>query len=374
MPSARLSGLTATLTTLPRLDPDVALVRQFQATGNPALFEALFRKYQTPIFHLVTRMVNGEEAYDLTQEVFLRALRALPSFKGDCKFSTWLYTIAKNTCLNHLRETKKRCEIEDYSLDEPTRSRARSAAGRSRRTRRRTWRGSSSRGNCSGWWTGCWPQLTPEQRLLMTLRDFERLSYEEIGEITDISLVNVKSKLHRARLAFKAKFQPYMALIRSVNLEDTGEDANQNEVGSVMYRDTAMRRGPCFRTIWRTTLDAGHAGRAAGVPGADAGRRRRADRASSGRCRCCTACRRASRRWTCGASSRPKLAAYQAERRLSVWQRVRAELAADAVRVQRGHDPLDPRPRRPHPRPPGALSVARPAGPQPARPGGDLSP
>ena len=53
--------------------------------------------------------------------------------------------------------------------------------------------------------------LTPEQRLLMILRDFEQLSYEEISEITDLSIVNVKSKLHRARLAFKAKFQPYLA-------------------------------------------------------------------------------------------------------------------------------------------------------------------
>ena len=94
--------------TLPRLDPDVALVRQFRATGNPALFEALFKKYQTPIFHLVCRMVNGEDAYDLTQDVFFRALRSLAAFKGDCKFRTWLYTIAKNTCLNHLREDKKR--------------------------------------------------------------------------------------------------------------------------------------------------------------------------------------------------------------------------------------------------------------------------
>ena len=104
--------------TLPRLDPDVALVRQFRATGNPALFEALFKKYQTPIFHLVCRMVNGEDAYDLTQEVFLRALRSLAAFKGDSKFRTWLYTIAKNTCLNHRRDDKKRAAKEEYSLDE----------------------------------------------------------------------------------------------------------------------------------------------------------------------------------------------------------------------------------------------------------------
>ena len=208
----RRTRLTTTITNLPRLDPDVALVRQFQATGKSALFEALFRKYQTPIFHLVTRMVNGEEAYDLTQEVFLRALRALPSFKGDCKFSTWLYTIAKNTCLNHLRETKKRSEVEDYSLDESTEpgeagggpEPSDPAADVARIVETRELQRVVDQ---------TLALLTPEQRLLMTLRDFEGLSYEEIGEIMELSLVNVKSKLHRARLAFKAKFEPYLALI-----------------------------------------------------------------------------------------------------------------------------------------------------------------
>ncbi len=208
----RRAPLTTTITNLPRLDPDVALVRQFQATGNPATFEALFRKYQTPIFHLVTRMVNGEEAYDLTQDVFLRALRALPSFKGDCKFSTWLYTIAKNTCLNYLRETRKRAGTEEYSLDEATEpgevgggpEPADPEADVARIVETRELQRVVDR---------TLAQLTPEQRLLMTLRDLEGLSYEEIGEITDLSLANVKSKLHRARLAFKEKFQPYLALV-----------------------------------------------------------------------------------------------------------------------------------------------------------------
>ena len=190
---------------LPRLDPDVALVRQFRATGNPALFEALFRKYQTPIFHLVCRMVNGEDAYDLTQDVFVRALRSLAAFKGDCKFRTWLYTIAKNTCLNHLREDKKRAGVEDYSQDDedapelpdPVADVARIVE--TRELQRTV--------------DDVLAQLAPEQRLLMILRDFEQLSYEEISAITDLSIVNVKSKLHRARLAFKAKFQPYMELI-----------------------------------------------------------------------------------------------------------------------------------------------------------------
>jgi len=205
----RLSRLTTAITTLPRLDEDVALVRQFRATGDPAVFEILFRKYQNAIFHLVHRMVNGEDAYDLTQEVFVRVLRALPSFKGDCKFRTWLYTIAKNVCLNHIRESRKRDEIEDRSLDDdpefgdgpwtPEAADADadvSAIVETRELQRAV--------------DSVLATLAPEQRLLITLRDLQGLSYEEIMDVTGLSLVNVKSKLHRARLAFKNRFRPYL--------------------------------------------------------------------------------------------------------------------------------------------------------------------
>ena len=65
-------------------------------------------------------------------------------------------------------------------------------------------------------------QLTDEQRLLITLRDLQGLSYEEIEQIMELSRVNVKSKLHRARLAFKAKFEPYLALVGPSALEPHG--------------------------------------------------------------------------------------------------------------------------------------------------------
>ena len=206
--------------TPPRLDPDVALVRQFRATGNPALFEALFKKYQTPIFHLVCRMVNGEDAYDLTQDVFYRALRSLGAFKGECKFSTWLYTIAKNTCLNHRREDKKRAAWEDYSLDEVSEP-GEAGGGPEPFDPGADVARIAETHELQRAVDGVLAQLPPEQRLLMILRDFEQLSYEEISAITDLSIVNVKSKLHRARLAFKAKFQPYLALVGT----DGGGDA-----------------------------------------------------------------------------------------------------------------------------------------------------
>ena len=199
-----------TLSVLPRLDPDVALVRQFQATANPAVFEILFRKYQTTVFSFVSRIVGGEEAHDLTQEVFVRALRSLPSFKGDGKFRTWLLTIARNVCLNHLRDRKARLGLEAGSLDEepdtpgfvhePADPAADVAKIVEVRELQRTV-------------DTVLALLTDEQRLLITLRDLQGLSYEEIEPIMELSPVNVKSKLHRARLAFKARFQPYLSQI-----------------------------------------------------------------------------------------------------------------------------------------------------------------
>ena len=198
------------LSALPRLDPDLALVRQFRATASPAVFEILFRKYQSTVFSVVSRMVNGEDAYDLTQEVFVRALRSLPSFKGDCKFRTWLLTIARNVCLNHLRDKKARLGIEAGSLDEepdtpgfiPEQSDP--AADIAKIVEVRELQRTVDK---------VLVLLTDEQRLLITLRDLQGLSYEEIEQIMELSPVNVKSKLHRARLAFKSKFQPYLGQI-----------------------------------------------------------------------------------------------------------------------------------------------------------------
>lgn len=188
------------------------MVRQFRATGNSSVFEIIFRKYQTPVFHLVHRMVRGEEAYDITQEVFIRALKSLCTFKGDCKFSTWLFTIARNVCLNHLRDTRNREEKEQYSLNESpyregecTRDIEDPAANVDRIVEVRELQRIVDQVLAT---------LPDEQRLLITLRDLQHLSYEEIGDITGLSLVNVKSKLHRARLLFRDRFAPYLSAVK----------------------------------------------------------------------------------------------------------------------------------------------------------------
>ncbi|MFM7323302.1 MAG: RNA polymerase sigma factor [Armatimonadota bacterium] len=174
--------------------------------GDETAFEAIFRKYQTPVFNVVHRMVRGESAYDLTQEVFLKAYRSLRGFRGESKLSTWLFTIARHTCLNHLRHLKVLPETSlDTDLEEgggwepidgglpvdriPELRELQDAVDRVLST------------------------LPPGARLMLILRDFEQLSYDDISRVTEVSIANVKSRIHRARQLFRKRFEPWMELI-----------------------------------------------------------------------------------------------------------------------------------------------------------------
>ncbi|MDR3709156.1 MAG: sigma-70 family RNA polymerase sigma factor [Capsulimonadaceae bacterium] len=192
------------------IDPDATLVRRYRTTGEKGAFEGLFRKYQGPIYALVHRMVGGEDAYDITQEVFLRALRSIGSFRGECSFRTWLYTIARHICYNHCRDLKRRNAQEeglgwdpdgsDETMDDlPDPHLNVEKIAETRELQRAAGRILAA--------------MSPEQRLLISLRDFDGMTYEEIVAITELPLSSVKSKLHRARLAFKKMFQPYMDLL-----------------------------------------------------------------------------------------------------------------------------------------------------------------
>lgn len=189
------------------LESDAVLIRRY-LSGDTRAFEILFRRYQTPIFNLVSRMVNGEDAYDLTQDVFCNALRALHRFRGDAKFSTWLFSIARNVCLNRLRH---KAVIREESLEE---MREDNPFAGELRDMTADVEGIVETHELQQIVGKVLAELPPEQRLLITLRDFEQLSYEEIGQITEMSVSNVKSRLHRARMVFKDKFKPYLRLLR----------------------------------------------------------------------------------------------------------------------------------------------------------------
>lgn len=201
----KTSGVTGTISP-PAMesDSDAILVEQY-LNGDSYAFEQLFKKYQAPVFSIVNRMVNGEDAYDITQDVFCCVLKALPSFRGEAKFSTWLFTITKNACLNRIRHKgRSREDSLDAMIEEHPQSEFADENTDVEET--------VETHELQQIVNKVLNTLPADQRMVITLRDFEQLSYEEIGTITGMSIQTVKSRLHRARQAFKNKFKPYIAL------------------------------------------------------------------------------------------------------------------------------------------------------------------
>jgi RNA polymerase sigma-70 factor (ECF subfamily) len=204
LPASGRAGVA--IASVNKSDPDAELIQRY-LEGDARGFELLFHKYEGPVFNLVRRMVSGEDAYDLTQDVFCNVLRSLPAFRGYSKFSTWLYSITRNVCLNNIRHNV--C-VREESLDQMIENHPNiQIADRSPGVETVLETHELQRIVNTVLST-----MPPDHRMLVTLRDFEQLSYEEIAEVTGMSMGNVKSKLHRARMSFKNRFKPYLHLIK----------------------------------------------------------------------------------------------------------------------------------------------------------------
>lgn len=183
------------------LDEDLLLVRRC-GDGDAAAFEKLYHKYVRLVYSVVYRMVPGEEAHDLTQEVFIRAFKNIRSFRGDSSFRAWLLRIAHNLCCNRLRDMKR--ERTD-SLEEM----AERENGGYEPVSEVDLQAHVEREELQRKVREVLARLPEDYRTMLVLRDFEQLTYEEISHITGLTIANVKSRLHRARLAFKRLFEPY---------------------------------------------------------------------------------------------------------------------------------------------------------------------
>ena len=157
--------------------------------GETNLFAMLVDRYKDMIFTLALKMVkNREEAEEVAQDTFIKIYSSLIKFKGDSKFSTWIYKIAYNTCLDRLKKNKK--EDLNISIDEfsahliKTMDNALSAL--EDKERKQTIQ-------------NCLNLLPSDENFLLTLFYFEDQSLEEIGKIMNINANNVKVKLFRSR-------------------------------------------------------------------------------------------------------------------------------------------------------------------------------
>jgi RNA polymerase sigma-70 factor (ECF subfamily) len=179
------------------------LIRRLQQRDENAFAEVM-RLYQHKVFNVVFRMVgNREEAEDVAQEVFVTVFRHIDTFRGDAKFSTWLYRIATNHTRNRMKYLGRRSYNQTGELDDAA---ERQIADQQPSALRPHIAGPDAvleglqlervvQQGIAG--------LEPEHREVLVLRDVENLSYEEIASITAVAEGTVKSRLHRARLALK---------------------------------------------------------------------------------------------------------------------------------------------------------------------------
>jgi RNA polymerase sigma-70 factor, ECF subfamily len=169
--------------------------------GREESFEELVRRYQRPIVAYVYRMVGDyDSALDLTQEVFIRIYNSLGRYRPEFKFSTWIYRIAHNAAIDHLRRSDS-SRTEDLEVEgeggqtfqRPLASKAPTPEQLSERNERR------------GEIEEVIRQLPPAYRELIVLRHAHDFSYDEIAEVTGLPLGTVKNRIFRAREAMRSQ-------------------------------------------------------------------------------------------------------------------------------------------------------------------------
>jgi RNA polymerase sigma-70 factor (ECF subfamily) len=186
-------------------DSDQQLVQRVQA-GDKAAFDLLVRKYQHRVLKLVSRFVSdAAEAEDVAQEAFIKAYRALASFRGDSAFYTWLYRIAINTAKNALVSNRRRPVDFDLDLQDPEQydRHARLKEGD-------TPEGVLLTEEIRSVVEKAMEQLPEDLRTAIVLRELEGLSYEEIAEAMDCPVGTVRSRIFRAREAIDKKLKPLL--------------------------------------------------------------------------------------------------------------------------------------------------------------------
>lgn len=210
---------------------DLALIRQIRE-GGPAERQAwteLVRRYQDRLFAVCMRMVgNREVAGDLTQDAFVKVIQGLETYDGRSKFSTWLFRVAMNVCLSHLRAQKlrKHASLDHGVLASLVRGGGDSGNDRGSITVSSAFAGSAAADGPDREQTGplgvekaalrrtvsaALASLASEHRAILILRDVQGLEYDQIAVALEIAQGTVKSRLFRARAALREAFEKLQA-------------------------------------------------------------------------------------------------------------------------------------------------------------------
>ena len=187
-------------------ETDQVLVERVQR-GDKKAFDVLVLKYQHKVANLISRYIrDSSEVLDVTQEAFIKAYRALPKFRGDSAFYTWLYRVAINTAKNHLAAQARRPpgdDIEAETAEQMDMGAALKETDTPENLALQREIASTIQQALDG--------LPEDLRTAITLRELEGLSYEEIAQAMDCPIGTVRSRIFRAREAIDVKLKPLLA-------------------------------------------------------------------------------------------------------------------------------------------------------------------
>jgi len=187
-------------------EEDWTLVRRAQREDTSA-YDELVRRYQERIYATVYHMTsNHEDANDLTQDAFIKAYRALKSFKGDSSFYTWVYRIAVNNTINFLKQRKNRVQMSLNDMDFNAEHDPDLVALISHNTPRRD----LSLAELQEKLNAAMQKLSEHHRMVVVLHDIQGMSHEEIGAIMDCNVGTVRSRLFYARQQLQAYLADYL--------------------------------------------------------------------------------------------------------------------------------------------------------------------
>lgn len=197
-PASQSLGLSIPGTISSSIEQDDAQLVATSKNGDQDAFSLLVQRYQRRVFNLVFRMLqNYEEASEITQEAFLAAWQGLPAFRGEARFSTWLYRIAYNCALKQL-ETRRRdtalqvaLQAEQIVEGDDSHSAHLAMLDNQEMVQEQL------------------SQLPPKYRIVLILRHLQDMTYEEMAEVLTMPIGTIKTHLFRARNLLKERLQAF---------------------------------------------------------------------------------------------------------------------------------------------------------------------
>lgn len=191
--------------------------------GRRDAFQHLYDRYLKRIYSLVYRMVGPQDAEEVAQEAFLQAYRNLAKFRGEAQFYTWLYRVASNTALQHLRRRSRR-EGRQTSFDDLAENAPGVLAEATTTTYNDPQRAAED-SELQSQTQEALATLPPNQKLVILLGPIRGLSYEEMARVLDVTVPVVKARLHRARENLR---QRVAALRQGVRPRGRGHEKPRN--------------------------------------------------------------------------------------------------------------------------------------------------